>query len=277
MAAKLIVGELESKLFSHFPLKDAESWDQPGLAIGNRKEEVVKIAVALDMNVENVIAADNAGCNVLLTHHPAYIKTGPDEFGPEVQAQTPGPGRMVYEAIKRGVNTIAMHTNVDRALETRNRFAKLMGCMCQGNVEYMFNPALSPDDKGFGALLTPDWERPPTLERIAKLCARNFECRPRVWGNPERSIECIAFLNGSWNEPDLYTHCISTGIDCIIVGETKYHTCVDAQPYVSIIELGHDRSELPVVDVLIDFLISIGISQGDIIDLRPQHMSWWTA
>lgn len=184
---------------------------------------------------------------------------------------------MVYEAARRGVSAIAMHTNVDRAIETRERFAQLMGCICQGNCEYMFDPSRSPQDKGFGALLTPDWGKQPTLARIVELCARSFSCAPRVWGDPERDIKRIAFLNGSWNEPDQYERCIATGIECMIVGETRYHTCVDAQPFLSIVDLGHDNSELPIVDVLIDALVSFGVSRDDIVDLRPEREGWWTA
>lgn len=277
MAALMTVGELENKLFSKFPREDAESWDNPGLAVGNRAQEVTKVAIALDMSVANVIAADQAGCNVLVTHHPPYIKNAPSEFGPETQARTYGPGRMIFEAIKRNINTIAMHTNADRAIETRNRYADLMGCICQGNCEYMFNSALSPQEKGFGALLTPDWGKKPTLARVAELCARNFASKPRVWGEPDRGIERIAFLNGSWNDPEMYERCIATGVDCIIVGETSYHACVDAQPYLSIIELGHDCSELPIVGILIDALEQSGVSQDNIVDIRPQHQGWWTA
>lgn len=277
MSTNLTVGELENRLFARFPQEDAETWDQPGLTVGSRVDEVTRIAVALDMSVHNVIAADMAGCNVLLTHHPAFIRSGPNEFGPATQAQTPGSGRMVYEAIRRNVNTIAMHTNLDRAIETRERYADLMGCICQGNCEYMFDASISPSDKGFGALLTPDWSKTPTLARVAELCARSFKCVPRVWGDPERDIKRIALLNGSWSEPEQYERCIATGIECIIVGETKYHTCVDAQPFVSIVDLGHDRSELPIVDVLIDALESFGISNEDIIDLRPEHQGWWAA
>lgn len=277
MTAPQTIGDLENRLFAAFPREDAESWDQPGLAVGDRTRRIDKIAVALDMSVANVIAASEAGCNVLVTHHPPYIKTGPNEFGPESQAVTPGPGRMVYEAIERDVATIAMHTNADRAIATRERFAVIMGCSCLGNCETILDPHCCAQDKGFGALLVPDWDTNPTLGVIAELAARNFDCHPRVWGDPERQINRIAFLNGSWSDSELYERCIAAGIDCMIVGETRYHLCVDAQPYLSVVELGHDCSELPIVDVLIDALLACGIVRDDIVDLRGSHRNWWTA
>lgn len=277
MTHPLTVGELENALFAAFPRSDAEAWDQPGLAVGSREEKIGKVAIALDMSVENVRMAAELGCNVLVTHHPAFIKDGPKEFGPFTQALTTGPGRMIYEASRLGVNAIAMHTNLDRSIAARDAFASLMGCSCLGNCETLFNPNLRSHEKGFGALLIPDWDMGSNLKTIADLCARNFDTAPRVWGDPERVIRKIAFLNGSWGDSDLYDACISGGVDCIIVGETKYHLCVDAQPFLSIVELGHDRSELPLVDVLIDALEASGIARDRMVDLRLERTSWWTA
>lgn len=277
MSVPQTVGELENILFTAFPRSDAEPWDQPGLAVGSREREVGKIAVALDMSISNVLMAAAADCNVLVTHHPAFIKDGPSEFGPYTQALTSGPGRMIYEAAKLDVNTISMHTNLDRSIAARDRFAAKMGCTCLGNCETLFDSKVRSADKGFGALLIPDWATGSTLKMVADLCARNFDTVPRVWGDPDCVIQKIAFLNGSWGDPDLYDACISSGVDCIIVGETRYHICADAQPYLSVIELGHDRSELPLVDVLIDALIAGGIERDAIEDLREGHVGWWTA
>lgn len=277
MTSPQTVGELENALFTAFPKGDAEPWDQPGLGVGSREETVGKVAVALDMSVANVIKAAAKGCNVLVTHHPPFIKEGPKEFGPYTQALTPGPGRMIFEASKLGINTIAMHTNLDRSIAARDRFAQLMGCSCLGNCETLFDPGLRSYEKGFGALLIPDWDMGSNLKIVAELCARNFQTSPRVWGDPESPVKKIAFLNGSWGDSELYEACISGGVDCVIVGETKYHLCVDAQPYLSIVELGHDRSELPLVDVLIDALEASGIDEDAIVDLREDRDTWWSA
>lgn len=277
MTAPKTVGELEAALFAAFPREDAEDWDQPGLSVGDRNAPVGKIAVNLDQNVGAVIAADEAGCNVLVTHHPPFIKGGPNEFGPAGQAETTGPGRMVYEAARRGVNLIAMHTNADRAVATRERFAELLGCTCDGNFEFLMDPRRDQHGTGFGAVLLPDWNgRRATLGLVAQACLRAFGGSPRVWGDAEREVGRIAYLNGSWGEPELYDVCVRDGIDCVIVGETRYHACVDAQPHVSIIELGHDRSELPIVGVLSDALARAGIEAGSIVDLRCSEKNWWT-
>lgn len=270
-------GELEAALFAAFPREDAESWDLPGLAVGDRDARIGKVAVNLDQTAEAVIAAAEAGCNVLVTHHPPFIGDGPAEFGPQARAEAPGPGRMVYEAAARGVNVIAMHTNADRAVATRERFAEVLGCACEGNFEFLMDAAREPQGTGYGALLLPDWDgREATLGLVAQVCQRALGGAPRVWGDAARPVRRIAYLNGSWHEPELPRICSANGIDCMVVGETRYHFCVDAQPRLSIVELGHDVSELPIVDVLSQTIVDAGIARERVVDLRRSEKNWWT-
>lgn len=269
------VGDLEEALFSAFPREDAEDWDHPGLSVGDRSARIGKVAFNLDQDVEAVVAASEAGCNVLVTHHPAFIKGGPAEFGPAGQEETSGPGRMVYEAASRGVSLIAMHTNADRAVETREAYAKILGCSCEGNFEHLVDPSRSASGAGLGAVLLPAWEGPHTLAALADRCLSVFGGMPRVWGDPERELTRVAVLNGSWSEPELPRVCRSAGVECMVVGETRYHGCVDAQPGLSIVELGHDRSEFPIVDVLERVVASQGVDASRLVRLRCSEGNWW--
>lgn len=271
------VDDLEKALFGAFPEQDAESWDNVGLAVGDRMAPLGKIALNLDMSVEAVIAAHVAGCNVLITHHPPFIKEAPCEFGPEAQTFAPASGRVIYEAASRGVNLINMHTNADRAIATRDKFAHMLEFNCVGNCESVLEGVRDLHDTGFGALLECGDAGPVELAALASRCKRVFGGSPRVWGDPKRKIHHVAYLNGSWREPDLYEKCVRAGIECAIVGETGYHFCLDAQPYLSIIELGHDLSELPIVDVLYDALVYAGVEETNIIKLHCSDANWWPA
>lgn len=270
--ATLTVGQLEEALFTAFPRDDAESWDRPGLQVGDRAATVERVALNLDPSVEAVHAAADAGCNVLVTHHPAFIGDGPNEFAPAADAHADGPGRMVYEAAARGVHVIAMHTNADRALAVRERFAEVLGLPCEGNFEQLMDgrDAKAP---GFGALFDAGGVE---LIQLASTCQAAFGGAPRVWGDPSRSIRRVAFLNGSWGDPGLYALCTGADIDCMVVGETRYHRCVDAHPHLSVIDLGHDRSELPIVDVLAETVAAAGVDEADIVRLDCAQANWWT-
>ena len=68
---------------------------------------------ALDATLDNVRASHKSGSNVLLTHHPVYIKA-PDAFKP-AESLTPSSSSVVYEAAHLGVSVISMHTNLDRS------------------------------------------------------------------------------------------------------------------------------------------------------------------
>lgn len=70
----MLVRELEAALLAHFPCEDAESWDHVGLSVGEPDAEVTGVAIALDPTPAAVEDAHDGGANVLLTHHPVYLK-----------------------------------------------------------------------------------------------------------------------------------------------------------------------------------------------------------
>ena len=266
------IGQLEQKLFETFPAADAEGWDSPGLVAGDRSEEVAAVAFNLDMTLDAVFKAYQAGCNVLVTHHPAYIGDGPEEFGPASQVETPSVGRVIYEAARKGLSLIAMHTNADRSPLVRKAYDKLFGLKAQCSFESLQNESLDANSKGFGMVYS--LNEAQTLKSFAKIVANNFDTAPCVWGSPSFEVKKFAMLNGSWGEPSLYNTAVTNKIDCLIVGETKYHIALNMQPNVCVIELGHDISELPIVPVLAEAVKDVGISEDKIINLELSKHYW---
>ena len=55
------------------PRKLAESWDKPGLAVGDPNHEVKKILVALDVTKEVIAEAAEMGADMIITHHPMLL------------------------------------------------------------------------------------------------------------------------------------------------------------------------------------------------------------
>ena len=111
----MIVAELERALLARYPKTDAESWDHVGLSVGDPAAEITGVACALDATEANVHHAQEAGANVLLTHHPIYIKA-PEAFCPS-DSTRPQCSAALYEAARCGVSIISLHTNLDRSLE----------------------------------------------------------------------------------------------------------------------------------------------------------------
>lgn len=176
----MIVAELERALLARYPKTDAEPWDHVGLSVGDPATEIAGVACALDATEANVHRAFEAGVNVLLTHHPVYIKA-PEAFCP-ADATRPQCSAALYEAARCGVSIISLHTNLDRSNEARVCLSKLLGAALVSSLEHVDDPEAT----GLGALATPN--RPCTLRDLATRAATAFGSDPRVWGESRSPV-----------------------------------------------------------------------------------------
>lgn len=103
------VRDIEDAIAERFPPERAEGWDQVGLLVGDASAEVRGVAFALDPTVSAIHTAAEAGANVLVTHHPAFL-----ESPATVCAGPAGGGAAAFAAASRGVALINAHTNLDR-------------------------------------------------------------------------------------------------------------------------------------------------------------------
>lgn len=103
------VSDIERAVAQAFPIEWAEEWDRVGLLAGDPRREVTGVVLALDPTREAVARTIELGANVLVTHHPAFLKT-PDWL-------TPGRGAagIIFAALDGGVALVNAHTNLDRA------------------------------------------------------------------------------------------------------------------------------------------------------------------
>ncbi|OUP08209.1 Nif3-like dinuclear metal center hexameric protein [Collinsella sp. An2] len=260
------VATLLERLLERFPADTAESWDHIGLSVGDPAQEVGRIAVALDPTLANVEAAAAMGANVLLTHHPVYIKA-PASFEPAPSATNVACSSAVFAAARLGVSVISLHTNLDRSREARAHLATLAGVTPEGSLEH-------PDDDTLAGLGAVGTLEPCALETLAQRCATAFGTTPRVWGDPAQQIERAAVLGGSLG--DLGELALAAGAQVVVTGEAGYHVCQDlALRGCSVVLLGHDRSEQPFVDILSVAAESAGIEAASIATMDCPRQ-WWT-
>lgn len=259
------VAELESALFCRFPKEDAEGWDHVGLSVGDPDDEIERVAVALDATERNVRAAAEAGANVLLTHHPVYIKA-PDAFTP-ASPERPSAAAALFCAAKLGVSVLSFHTNLDRSREVRRLLPDLVGMEASSSLEHAQDPEIT----GLGSLCDCA-ERP--LAELARSCKDAFGGAPRVWGDPDAAVTRIAFLGGSMG--DFGELALASGAQAIVTGEGGYHVCQDlSMRGLSVILLGHDRSEDPFAAILMDAAIEAGVDASRVFRMNLQKQ-WWT-
>ncbi|MDO5335347.1 MAG: Nif3-like dinuclear metal center hexameric protein [Coriobacteriia bacterium] len=249
----LSIGELERALLSRFPAQDACEWDRTGLLVGDPTGEVTGVFVALDPTIEVMQAALAAGCNVVLTHHPVYLDA-PEGFLPaQVVGQTPG-SRVAF-ALAHGLSCMNFHTALDVSVEGLSALPRMLRLECLGPLE----PLGGSPSKGFVMLCAPGEQN--ALLRLSDLAARCVavnKAHPRVWGDDTRPLMRIAVSGGSANS--FLKLCLDQGIDCLVCGELGYHAALDAMGSgLSIIELGHDVSEMPLCAILADAVSEAGV------------------
>lgn len=75
----------------------------------------------------------------------------------------------------------------------------------------------------------------------------------RLVGDRARIVRRIGVCSGSGG--DLVYAALAQGVECFITGELRYHTALDCLDRgLAVIEAGHQATEQPVVDYLVDYL-----------------------
>lgn len=87
------------------PFDRQESWDNSGLLVGDPKQRVDTVAVALDMTPEAVQMAREAGVQLFISHHPVI-------FHAQKQFLAQEPAYLLAQA---GMSAVCAHTSLDVA------------------------------------------------------------------------------------------------------------------------------------------------------------------
>lgn len=264
------VGMLERSLLTAWPASDACSWDKTGMLVGNPSDNVLGVCIALDPTISALEATRSAGANVLLTHHPVFLDA-PDSFLPvSYCGQTPG--SIIRCAIEWGISILSFHTALDVSVEGLNALPNKL--RFSGN--QVLDPLTSDSNKGFGCVcyVADDEGSALSLRHLSARCVSVLESIPRVWGNPDNQISSIVFCGGAASS--LLPACLSAHIDCLVCGEVKYHSALDAASSgLSIIELGHDVSEFPLCSLLATEVLHAGVPEKSITMINQSH-KWYT-
>ncbi len=109
------IGEFLEKIA---PLSGAESWDNVGLLVGDREQEIHRILLAIDYTAEVAEEAKNAECDLIVAYHPPI-------FQAIKRLQS---GSLIFDAIRRGVAIYSPHTALDAAAGgTNDMLADVLG------------------------------------------------------------------------------------------------------------------------------------------------------
>ncbi len=214
----------------------AEDWDNVGLLLGDPDDGVRGIMVSLDPTSKVLAEAVGAGCNLVISHHPAI-------FRPLASLRRDrGLGRLYFDAVRAGVSLIACHTNLDSVSGGVNDV--LAAGLGLSGAEPLAASALDPA-AGMGRIgdLVQPLVPADFLSRLAGVCGCDTVA---VCGPAPDSIRRVGLCGGSGS--DLAQAARDAGADVFVTGEVKHSVARWAEEEgFFIVDAGHFHTENPVV------------------------------
>ncbi|MEU3144469.1 MULTISPECIES: Nif3-like dinuclear metal center hexameric protein [unclassified Streptomyces] len=237
------LSEVITALETLWPPERAESWDAVGTVTGDPGQEVGRVLFAVDPVQEIVDEAVKLGADLLVTHHPLYLR------GTTTVAASTSKGRVVHTLIKNDVALHVAHTNADTA--DPGVSDALAGALDLRVVRPLVPDTTDPEGRrGLGRVC--ELDHPLTVRELA---ARAAERLPRtaqgirVAGDPEALVRRVAVSGGSGDS--LFAHVRSAAVDAYLTADLRHHPASEfaAEPATgrspALLDAAHWATEWP--------------------------------
>lgn len=224
----MVVEELIERLEMVAPEQFAQDWDNVGLLVGDRQQEVTRIFIALDADDTAIAQAKACGAQLLLVHHPLIFsplkRVSCDHFI----------GARVVELLRAGISCYAMHTNFD---------AVQMGVLAADRIGLLKGTPLADrfvyEDREYGIGVNGVLAAPVTLRGLCGTVKHSFDLQSvRVFGDLDARVERAAICPGSGKS--VIGDAMDAGAQVLITGDIDHHSGIDAAAQgLAIIDAGH--------------------------------------
>ena len=208
-----------------YPLRYAESWDEPGLIVGDLRRHVTRIAFAADPTSAIVGQAIDWGADLLITHHPLFFRSVHEVSGLGFR------GALVNRLNRAGCALWVGHTNADAAWRgVGQAAADSFGLVDQRALVPIDDPhAVHPVGLGRVGRLA----QPMTLEALARHVFRQVNTLGmrtalgvQMCGEPDALVRTVAVLPGSGDS--LFDEVRASGVDVYVTSDLRHHPATDA-------------------------------------------------
>ncbi|MCD9872724.1 Nif3-like dinuclear metal center hexameric protein [Streptomyces guryensis] len=271
-----LLSEVIAALENLWPAERAESWDAVGTVVGDPGQEVTRVLFAVDPVQEIVDEAVKLGADLLVTHHPLYLR------GTTTVAATHFKGRVVHTLIKNDIALHVAHTNADTA--DPGVSDALAGALDLRVVRPLVpDPADPSGRRGLGRIC--ELDHPLPLREFAEKAAARLPATAqgiRVAGDPEAIVRTVAVSGGSGDS--LFDQVRAAGVDAFLTADLRHHPTAEfmaagTQSPLALLDAAHWATEWPWCELAATQLDEISDRHGW--DLRV-HVSKtvtdpWTA
>ncbi|MFI9149299.1 Nif3-like dinuclear metal center hexameric protein [Streptomyces sp. NPDC053367] len=233
------LSEVITALENLWPAERAESWDAVGTVVGDPGQEVTRVLFAVDPVQEIVDEAVKLGADLLVTHHPLYLR------GTTTVAASHFKGRVVHTLIKNDIALHVAHTNADTA--DPGVSDALAGALDLRVVRPLVPDPADPEGRrGLGRIC--ELDHPLPLRDFAARAAERLPATAqgiRVAGDPEALIRTVAVSGGSGDS--LFDQVRAAGVDAFLTADLRHHPASEAvsQSSLALLDAAHWATEWP--------------------------------
>jgi dinuclear metal center YbgI/SA1388 family protein len=218
------------------PLRLAESWDNVGLLVGDRRRSLSRLMTCLTISPNIVDEAVAEKVDLIVVHHPLPFKALQ-----RITADTIT-GDMLLRLIGSGIAIYSAHTAFDSATDGINQmWAELLGLSRVEplvELENASDPAAADGAGRLGRLA----EKISLTELLSRAAAAVGASAPRRVGGVDQLVSKVALACGSGGT--FLAAAKRRGCDAMITGEATFHTCLEAEALgIGLGLLGHYWSE----------------------------------
>ncbi len=221
----------------------AEGWDNTGLLLGDPQRPVEAVMTCLTLTPKTCREAVDQGADLVVTHHPV-------PFRPVASITTvTQPGWILWELANRGIAVYSPHTAFDSCESGINA---MLARMLDLHDVRPLRPL--PQDPLVGTGRMGCLAQPVSLIEFARRVKERLGLTMlQLVGDPESPVSRVAVACGAAGE--LLADARSCGCDVIVLGEAKYHTCLEAEFWgIGMVLVGHYASERHGVEKLAGML-----------------------
>ncbi|USQ88009.1 Nif3-like dinuclear metal center hexameric protein [Streptomyces phaeoluteigriseus] len=239
------LSEVIAALENLWPAERAESWDAVGTVVGEPGQDVGRVLFAVDPVQEIVDEAVGLGADLLVTHHPLYLR------GTTTVAASTFKGRVVHTLIKHDIALYVAHTNADTA--DPGVSDALAGALDLRVVRPLVPDPGDPDGRrGLGRVC--ELDHPLTVRELAARAAERLPATAqgiRMAGDPDATVRTVAVSGGSGDS--LFDHVRAAGVDAFLTADLRHHPVSEARahgahgahPPLALLDAAHWATEWP--------------------------------
>lgn len=214
------------------PRELAEEWDNTGLLVGNREDQINRIMICLDITTASINEAVAKKADLIITHHPVIFS------GIKQITEQESKGKQLYRLIQNGLSVYSAHTNLDYANPGVNS--------CLADTLGIHDTVMMGKWPGKCGMLEQKMSLKEFTHYVKKCLQTPFL---KVVGHAASGVRKVAVFSGSFDGN--IEAVLESGADVLVTGDLKYHAALDAQEAgLCIIDAGHFSTEKVVLPYL---------------------------